>query len=166
MLKYQIIVLIYTNEVVEMHEEKLKLELKLWKTATTILAILFIAAIFTNGFTGFVVSTVEDPVPAEQIAEEPSNPESSGASDGAEALAKCLTEKEVIMYGVEWCGYCNNQKSAFGDAFQYVTFVDCDKDKKRCAEAGIRGYPTWVINGEASPGGKSLDQLASLAGCK
>lgn len=80
-------------------------------------------------------------------------------------LAKCLTSKGVKMYGTEWCGYCKKQKENFGASFQYVDYVDCDESKDECIEAGIRGYPTWNINGESNPGLKDLETLASLAGC-
>ena len=38
-------------------------------------------------------------------------------SEGGEvSLAQCLTEKEVIMYGTEWCSHCKNQKAMFGES--------------------------------------------------
>ncbi len=83
----------------------------------------------------------------------------------AEKLAKCLTSKGVIMYGTSWCGHCNNQKNAFGEAFEYVDFIDCDNERKICVEAGIRGYPSWIINGQIYPGARQLDQLADLSEC-
>ncbi len=69
------------------------------------------------------------------------------------------------MYGTEWCSHCKNQKSMFGDYFQYIDYVDCDKNKDECLTAGIRGYPTWVIAGEQYPGEQSLERLAGLTGC-
>ena len=52
------------------------------------------------------------------------------------------------MYGAEWCSHCKNQKKLFGNSFQYVNYVDCDKNSKECKEAGISGYPTWKVNGQ------------------
>ena len=89
---------------------------------------------------------------------------SQGTSD-YNTFAKCLTEKGVVMYGTEWCGYCKNQKKLFGASFQLVDYVDCDKDKAACNAAGVSGYPTWVINGKSYPGVQSLDKLSSLSGC-
>ncbi len=80
-------------------------------------------------------------------------------------LAKCLTEKGIIMYGTGWCSFCQKQKDSFGDSFKYITFVDCDKNKEACLAAGVRGYPTWKINGENYPGLKSLRELSELANC-
>ena len=80
-------------------------------------------------------------------------------------LAGCLTEKGLVMYGTEWCGYCKKQKSLFGDSFTDVNYVDCEKDRSKCVEAGVQGFPTWVINGQLRPGVHSLEELASLSGC-
>lgn len=80
-------------------------------------------------------------------------------------LAKCLTEKGVKMYGAEWCGHCQNQKKMFGEAFQFVNYIDCDKNVQACDEAAVRGYPTWLINGQKYEGEQTLEELASAAGC-
>ena len=85
-------------------------------------------------------------------------------SDTAQ-LAQCLTEKEAVMYGTEWCGHCQNQKELFGDSFQYINYVDCDKDKTSCSNAGITGYPTWVINNQKYPGVQQLSKLKELTNC-
>lgn len=89
----------------------------------------------------------------------------SSDSSGAEELAKCLTDKGVKMYGAYWCGHCNNQKELFGEAFQYVDYVECEEEQGACVAAGVTGYPTWVINNKNYPGEKSFDQLRELAGC-
>jgi len=80
-------------------------------------------------------------------------------------FANCLTEKGVKIYGTEWCPHCKNQKEMFGNSFQYVDYIDCDKNKDECNEAGIEGYPTWIINGEKYPGERSLNSLSSLTDC-
>lgn len=82
------------------------------------------------------------------------------------SFAQCLTQKGAVMYGTEWCGFCNKQKDVFGSDFKNVNYVDCDKDKEECVSSGVRGYPTWKINGELSPGLKSLEQLSALSGCE
>jgi glutaredoxin len=80
-------------------------------------------------------------------------------------LAKCLTEKGVVMYGTEWCPHCQNQKKLFGDSFQYATYVDCDKNAAACNAAGVEGYPTWVIGDARYPGTQNLYDLAQNSGC-
>jgi hypothetical protein len=82
-----------------------------------------------------------------------------------DGLAKCLTEKGVVMYGTEWCSHCNNQKKEFGSSFRYINFTDCDNNKEECTNAGIEGYPTWIMNGTKYPGEQPLDKLSALARC-
>ena len=41
-------------------------------------------------------------------------------------LAQCLAERGVKMYGSSSCSHCSNQKKAFGDAFKYITYVECN----------------------------------------
>ena len=92
---------------------------------------------------------------------------SNGNVDPGEldSFAQCLTEKNVKMFGTEWCSHCKNQKALFGNSFQNVDYIDCDKSQQVCANAGVTGYPTWQIEGQNHPGGQSLQKLASLSGC-
>jgi glutaredoxin len=82
-----------------------------------------------------------------------------------DAIAQCLTDKGAILYKTEWCPHCKDQKAAFGTSLRYVTMVDCDDDRKLCQEADIKGYPTWIIDGEQYPGTRSPEALAETAGC-
>lgn len=97
-----------------------------------------------------------------------SNPSSSGNND---ALAKCLAEKGVTMYGASWCPHCQAQKKLFGDSFQYINYVECSNDQnpqaesQQCQDANISGYPTWIINGAQYPGEQTFYDLAKNAGC-
>lgn len=81
-------------------------------------------------------------------------------------LAKCLTEKGVKMYGTEWCPHCQNQKKAFGDAFQLINYIDCDERREECINAGVKGFPTWEVNGSLYSGEQPLPRLAALAECE
>jgi len=80
-------------------------------------------------------------------------------------FAKCLSEKEVSMYGASWCSHCNNQKKMFGDSFKYVNYIDCPENQDLCNEKGIQGYPTWIINGKQYPGEQTFQKLSELTGC-
>lgn len=82
-----------------------------------------------------------------------------------DSFAKCLSEKGATMYGAEWCGHCKNQKEMFGESFKDVNYVECPDKPDVCLNAGIRGYPTWVINGVLHPGVQSFETLSSLTGC-
>jgi glutaredoxin len=82
-----------------------------------------------------------------------------------DSFAQCLTEKDVKMFGTEWCSHCKSQKALFGNSFQEVDYIDCDKNQQACANAGVTGYPTWQIEGQNYPGVQGLQKLASLSGC-
>jgi glutaredoxin len=81
-------------------------------------------------------------------------------------FSKCLTAKGVKMYGTDWCKYCQMQKELFGSSFKYINFVDCDKNRKECLEAGVNAYPTWIINGKNYVGLQQLVTLSQLSGCE
>ena len=81
-------------------------------------------------------------------------------------FAKCLTEKGAVMYGAYWCPHCKEQKKMFGNAFEYINYIECTEDKQACMEAAISGYPTWIIAGEKYPGKQSFERLSSITDCK
>ena len=107
----------------------------------------------------FLVGCGDDSMTGEAMAD------TVGAENGDSSLAQCLTEKGVKMYGTEWCSHCKNQKAAFGSDFQYIDFIDCDQNRNACQAAGVKGYPTWKIDGKNYPGEQPLERLAALAGC-
>lgn len=84
-------------------------------------------------------------------------------------LAKHLTEIGAKMYGASWCSACNYQKDLFGDAWQYVDYVECSSSSggqaAACQTANIEAYPTWVFpQGSTNMGAMSLEELADLSG--
>lgn len=94
----------------------------------------------------------------------------TGSSDKKDALAKCLTDAGAKMYGADWCPHCKNQKNEFGSSFQYISYVECDPggpnaNPKACEDAGIRGYPTWIIGGLKYEGEQDLVTLSKISGC-
>ncbi|MBU0898860.1 MAG: hypothetical protein KKB03_04390 [Nanoarchaeota archaeon] len=98
------------------------------------------------------------------VCEAPSD--GNGEMSFEETLARCLTNKGVKMYGAYWCGHCKSQKESFGDAFQYVDYVECTETPSICESAGVSGYPTWVGPDLAKyPGNRELSDLADLFGC-
>lgn len=93
--------------------------------------------------------------------------------EGLDEFALCLKEKNVIMYGAEWCPHCQNEKRAFGDSFRFVPYVECPDNPQKCLAAGISGYPTWVFpassagepDGKKLEGEQGIERLAQESGC-
>ncbi len=82
-----------------------------------------------------------------------------------DSFAQCLTMNGATMYGTEWCPHCQAQKKLFGSSFEYVHYVDCDKNMNTCVAAGVEGYPTWVVGNESKAGTQSMYTLSQLTGC-
>lgn len=84
------------------------------------------------------------------------------------ALAAHLKKVGAKMYGAYWCPHCAHQKEMFGEAFRDINYVECDPRgenprPKLCKEAGVKGYPTWEINGKSLVGVQSLEELAKAS---
>lgn len=88
-----------------------------------------------------------------------------------EGFARCLAEKGMKFYGASGCGWCQKQKELFGEAAQYLPYIECADEETggltiECQGAGIQVFPTWQLpNGEKSSGYKSLEELSQLSGC-
>jgi len=84
------------------------------------------------------------------------------------ALAEHLTAQGVKNYGAYWCPHCYEQKQLFGkEAFSKIDYIECEADGKdaqpeACADAGVRSYPSWEIDGKLYPGTKPLAELADM----
>lgn len=87
-------------------------------------------------------------------------------------FAKCLTENKAKIYGAYWNTETSLQTELFGASLKYIDYVECTpKENPReqtmeCKSAKIKGYPTWIINGEVFAGKQSLETLSSVTGCK
>jgi len=83
-----------------------------------------------------------------------------------EGLAKHLTSQDVKMYGAFWCHICIKQEKLFGDAFQYITYIESSTPDGRgqtdaAKEANITQYPTWVFpDGSRVVGLMTYEQLS------
>jgi uncharacterized membrane protein/glutaredoxin len=96
----------------------------------------------------------------------------SGPEDPAtRALAEHLTEQGVLFYGASWCPHCQEQKRLFGNSASRLPYIECSPagpntpQAPSCNSAGVRSYPTWIINGRAFVGEvMSLAQLANATG--
>lgn len=89
--------------------------------------------------------------------------------------AQCLTEKGVSMYGSYTCPKCAKQKKLFGDAFQFIRYVEChprgtNAATEACVERDVNKVPTWLQerNGEEVKrvvGVQQVETLAAEFGC-
>lgn len=94
--------------------------------------------------------------------------EPSPATPEAIAVAQCLWENDVVLYGSDWSRTVNEQKEIFGDSLDYITYVNCqDGDNRRtCIDAGVRWYPTRIdAEWELYVWMQSLEELAEIWNC-
>ena len=104
----------------------------------------------------------------EEQQEEPQNQPADGSLAD---FAKCLGQKGLKLYGASWCSWCARQKELFGEAVQYLAYVECiDKETEQlteeCQKAEITGFPTWEFPGKGKEAGlKTLEELSELSGC-
>ena len=85
-------------------------------------------------------------------------------------LADHLTAMNVKFYGAFWCPHCQDQKKMFGSAAERLPYVECSPQGRSgpeapaCTAMQIRGYPTWIINGQRFEGVLKPEELARLTG--
>ncbi|MBU0547085.1 MAG: hypothetical protein ABH876_01640 [Patescibacteria group bacterium] len=110
-------------------------------------------------------------VKLESQKEELPNEESPVVEDASlEILAKCLTEKGFKFYGSSSCSWCNKEKDLFGNAAQYLPYIECvgsdGQLAQACIDAKIESFPTWESpDGTKSPGFRTLEELSQSSGC-
>jgi uncharacterized membrane protein len=87
------------------------------------------------------------------------------------ALAEHLSDEGALFYGASWCPHCQEQKRIFGASAERLPYIECSlggpnaPQSASCRAAGIRSYPTWIINGRAFVGQVlTLAQLAQESG--
>ena len=100
--------------------------------------------------------------------------EPSGPEDPAtRALAEHLSDEGAVFYGASWCPHCQEQKRLFGASADRLPYVECSPSGRNgpaspsCSRAGIRTYPTWIIDGKTYVGEVlTLAQLAEFTDFK
>jgi glutaredoxin len=87
-------------------------------------------------------------------------------------LVEHLAKTDAKFYGASWCPHCAEQKELFGPSSSRVPYIECSPGGPRtpqaqaCNDAGIKSYPTWIINGQRYSGIQSLDSLAQYSNYK
>src|SRR3989344_2200823 len=102
----------------------------------------------------------------------------AGLGDDHTALAQCLTEKGVVMYGSFTCANCARQRRILGNAFEYIKEIECNPEgenpePQRCVNKKITHTPTWIQEDEnqgellrADYGYRTPKELAEIFGCQ
>ncbi|GEM_PF-2121309 len=85
------------------------------------------------------------------------------AEKGTDKFVKCLSSSGLVLLGSNSCDYCDSLKSSLGESSIYLNYVDCDKDKSRCAET--KEYPMWVFNGQQLRSNFTLQELSIITKC-
>ncbi len=86
------------------------------------------------------------------------------AEDGTyDKFVKCLSSKSLVLFGSADCEYCNSLKSAFGQSSNFLSYIDCSKDKSRCGD--VKEYPMWHFSGQYLRGNFSLQELSIITKC-
>jgi thiol-disulfide isomerase/thioredoxin len=88
------------------------------------------------------------------------------ASGDYSALALCIRDRGVVMYGADWCPHCKNEKARFGAAAEFVPYVECTTNAELCKAKGVERFPTWILpDGRHIEGDLPLEKLAAETGC-
>jgi uncharacterized membrane protein len=84
-------------------------------------------------------------------------------------LAEHLSKTDAKFYGASWCPHCNHQKELFGSSVKRLPYIECSPGGRQapqadvCKAKNIKGYPTWIINGERYEDVLELGTLAKLS---
>lgn len=146
-------------------------------TSATNMALIWLLTVFGNSwkdvgqlfFTGAIVAIITLTGTLGVYASQGKTAAQSNSFAGR--LAKHLTVTNAKMYGAYWCPHCLDQKKRFGEAKKLIPYIECDAKGENpqtalCQEKGIKGFPTWEINGKMLSGERSLDELADASGYK
>ncbi len=90
-------------------------------------------------------------------------------------FAKCLTERDLLMYGSFKCGSCAKQRELFGEAFDNIIEIEChpqgkNPETERCLRMNIERTPTWIVEKDGKElsryvGFASPEKLSEMSGC-
>lgn len=88
-----------------------------------------------------------------------------------DSFAQCLNDSGAKFYGAFWCPHCADQKAMFGNAVQYIPYVECSTPDGQnqlqvCIDKEVTSYPTWILEDGTRLGGvQQLDELAAATNC-
>lgn len=130
---------------------------------------------FVAAATLYAAQTSGAPTPPQTLAtplegSAPRAPPTVRSTSSARALkiAKRMDARSARFYGAFWCSNCNNQKQLLGkEAMASIAYYECDAQgvgsrRAVCRAAGVKGYPTWQLDGALYPGSRSLEELEQM----
>ena len=92
--------------------------------------------------------------------------EIEGSSGDVKNFVSCLKNNGFMIYGADWCPYCNDLVAMLGGKeIADSIYVECTEEPTICEEKEIAGYPTILINNEFYSGARSLEAFAQKTGC-
>jgi hypothetical protein len=79
----------------------------------------------------------------------------------------CLAEKDVKIYGANWCGWTKRLVIETLGGFDVAApiYVECTENEELCSSEGIQGYPTIKIGGELYEDPRTFEGFAEATGC-
>jgi|ETNmetMinimDraft_26_1059896.scaffolds.fasta_scaffold53671_2 hypothetical protein len=158
-------------------------KITIWKFAFFIVLALFLYSTFSGGFSfgsgsgnggGGSPTPTPTPTPTGDVIKSPSQPAAQAPSAYTdEDLTKlktfndCLGEKNVKIYGANWCGWTKKLVVDTLGGFDTASaiYVECTEEETLCSSEGISGYPTTKINGEVYNGARTIAAIAEVTGC-
>ncbi|NTV41426.1 MAG: hypothetical protein HGA61_04095 [Candidatus Moranbacteria bacterium] len=129
-----------------------------------LIAVIAIPLIIIGALTYFAIS--KKSAPAEQAVGNQTAP-----TTGIDIFAQCIKDSGAKLYGASWCSHCQNQKKLFGNS-KNLPYVECATpdgkgQEQVCADAKIKGYPTWIFaDGSRQSGELSFEILSQKTGCQ
>ncbi|XP_006828878.2 thiol-disulfide oxidoreductase LTO1 [Amborella trichopoda] len=135
---------------------------------------LFVVVLVIGALNTSYSSLKPDMIGLPDVELQPFEPEvTTESSSLAISLANYLHSIGAKMYGAFWCSHCFEQKEMFGkEASKIVDYVECFPEGYRkgmqvakvCKDAGIDGFPTWIIKDQVLSGEQDLTELARVSG--
>ncbi|MBA7650082.1 hypothetical protein ES703_57883 [subsurface metagenome] len=79
----------------------------------------------------------------------------------------CLAEKDVKIYGANWCGWTEKLVIETLGGFDVAApiYVECTEETELCSSEDVEGYPTIKIDGELYEGSRTFEGFAEATGC-
>jgi len=86
---------------------------------------------------------------------------------GELSFVGCLKNKDVKLYGADWCEHTQKQTEILGESLEEL-YVPCEDSDKNPTELcpDLEAYPTWEINNIKYIGILSKKRLTKLTGCE